>query len=103
MRCHDHRQIGVGHICLRGNAYKINWVFFVGYTFYFIFMLQMVKGKCGFVAGKLFLSQRRLAEFLRALADMVVGKLGTDLVLRNSLQQVCGACAYVCICSRACV
>jgi hypothetical protein len=38
---------------------------------------------------KLFLSQAKLAEFLRALADLVVCKLGTDLVLRNSLQQVC--------------
>ena len=42
------------------------------------------------VAGKLFLSQRTLSNFLRALADIVVGKVGTDLVLRNSLQQVCG-------------
>ena len=42
------------------------------------------------VAGKLFLSQRALSDFLRVLADIVVGKVGTDLVLRNSLQQVCG-------------
>ena len=42
------------------------------------------------VAGTLFLSQRALSDFLRVLADIVVGKVGTDLVLRNSLQQVCG-------------
>lgn len=48
------------------------------------------------VAGKLFLSQRTLSDFLRALADIVVGKVGSDLVLRNSLQQVCGEENFTC-------